>query len=369
MAVVVALGLACASVAGLDSPTSTPIYVYGVTTLLAIGLYGSASGIPREAMRDLHLLLVAVTLGVVLKALLIAGVMFLVMREPVALVLGITVAQIDPLSVAAMAGRSRLSPRAQALLRAWSAFDDPITALLILYVSAFALDWSGITGHVAGAPADADTVSYLLNLTANLGFAASALFLWAGARWLLRRGARGNTPHPATTALMLLFLAVLVTVAVLNYLMLGIALVGLFFRPLAPKVVDRVSSGALMLAGLALGMLLVHGIDPLLGVVLGLAAFGSQVLVGYALTYRLPHNDRGYLMLGQQNGITAIVLSLTLEPAFPGAVGIVAPAILTVNVLHIVSNNWWARRLETNPLPPVTPAPDWLPAPWRRARR
>ncbi|NRQ32498.1 hypothetical protein HII36_11705 [Nonomuraea sp. NN258] len=375
LAVVVALGLVFASLVGLDSPASTPIYLYGVTALLAIGLYSSASGIPREAMKDLRLLLVAVTLGVVLKALLITGVMLLVMREPVALVLGIAVAQIDPLSVAAMSGRSRLSPRALALLRAWSAFDDPITALLIVYVSAFTLDWSGVAGHVAGAPAVADVTSYLLNLTANLGFAAGTWLVWAAARWLLRRGGRGNTRRPATTALMLLLLAALVTVAVMNYLMLGIALVGLFFRPLAPEVVDRVSGGALTLAGFALGMLLTPGIDPLLGVVLGLATFGSQVFVGYALTRRLPSTDRGYLMLGQQNGITAIVLSLTLEPAFPGVVGIVAPAILVVNLLHIVSNGWWARRLEPGPPPPVVPsasvpsAPDRLPAPQRRARR
>ena len=80
-----------------------------------------------------------VTVGVVLKTALIAGVMYLAADTPTAMVLGVVVAQIDPLSVGAMIGRSQMSGRAKAVLLSWASFDDPITALLTIYLLVFAL--------------------------------------------------------------------------------------------------------------------------------------------------------------------------------------------------------------------------------------
>ncbi|NUR64455.1 MAG: hypothetical protein HOQ47_01735, partial [Streptomyces sp.] len=51
-----------------------------------------------------------------------------------------------------------------------------------------------------------------------------------------------------------------------------------------------------------------------------------------------PARDRVSLSLSQQNGITAIILALLLEPALPQAVAVIAPAILVVNLLHLGSN-------------------------------
>ena len=55
----------------------------------------------------------------------------------------------------------------------------------------------------------------------------------------------------------------------------------------------------------------------------------------------MPRGDRAHLALGQQNGLTAIVLALALQPYLPSAVGIIAMAVLTVNVLHLVTNGAW----------------------------
>jgi hypothetical protein len=60
------------------------------------------------------------------------------------------------------------------------------------------------------------------------------------------------------------------------------------------------------------------------------------------------------------------VLALALEPSLPGTVAVVVPAIVTINVLHLVSNGIIGRRpgwfgigrgapRETDP--PVTPGP------------
>lgn len=354
---IVLAGLMFVNATGIGDVTGSPLYLYTVTTLLAIGLYTSASGIPREAVRDLRTVLTAVTLGIFFKATLIAGVMYLVTLDPLALVLGIAVAQIDPLSVAAMAGSSRMSPRGKAVLLAWASFDDPVTALLLVYLSAFTLRLRGDSGQIIGAPAGADLTSYLLNFAANLAFAAGCLLVWLLVREAGRRWGRKGPPRRAGTVAAVVVLALLIAFAVYNFLMLGIALVGLFFRPRAERLISGATGVAFTLATFALGMLLIGGIDIGLGLVLGCAAFGSQIIAALAIARRLPRADRGYLALGQQNGITAIVLSLTLEPTFPGTVAIVAPAILTVNLIHLVTNEWWAHRLAAPvaTVPPLHP--------------
>ncbi|MEV5408144.1 hypothetical protein AB0K60_04770 [Thermopolyspora sp. NPDC052614] len=331
---VAAAGLAVAT--GVDSGdigASSP-YMWGVSVLLALGLYGSASGIPRSAVTDLRLVLAAVTVGVLLKTALIAGVMYLVSGDRAAVLLGVAVAQIDPLSVAAIRGRSRMSPRAKSLLLAWASFDDPVTALLTVYLMMFALD-----GDVApGGGID----SWALGLLMNLLFAAVAWVVWT----LVRRGRNRPATREPSPTVQIVAAAVLVGLmffAAWQFLMLGIALIGLFFRPGLDAWMEKAIDAAYFLATFALGMLLAGGVDLKLGVVLGAAAFAAQIVAALLIARRLPTRDRVHLALAQQNGITAVILALLLAPRLPYAVSVVAPAILTVNVLNIVSNAVWDR--------------------------
>ncbi|WP_219508378.1 hypothetical protein [Nonomuraea ceibae] len=81
---------------------------------------------------------------------------------------------------------------------------------------------------------------------------------------------------------------------------------------------------------------------------LGLAAFAAQMLAALVLTRGLAFADRVHLGLAQQNGITAVSLALAFERDFPGFVAIVAPAIVTVNLVHVAANRlsdaWQLRR-------------------------
>lgn len=92
-----------------------------------------------------------------------------------------------------------------------------------------------------------------------------------------------------------------------------------------------------------LGTFLVGGANVPAGILLGVTAFGVQVLVGYVIGGRMSRQDQLHLAFGQQNGITAIVLALALEPIFPQAVGIIAIAVLVVNVVNVVTNGTWDR--------------------------
>jgi hypothetical protein len=323
----VLVGWLIARVLQVSAVAYTSWYAQLAALLLAIGLFASTRSISLpEARAHLRLTLVAVTLGVVVKATLIATVMLLLFRRPEYLVLGIAVAQIDPLSVATQVGGKHISPAARNILYAWASFDDPVTVLVTVYLSAIAL------GGGSAVSVHHQVVVFLLGLGPNATVVAAAA-VWTLAR--RRAWARGAAGWPDG-----IFLALLLAGAAHFSLMLGVAVSGLFLRPPAISRLDRVTPFAYYTAAVMLGLVLVHGVSPAAGAVLGVSAFLAQVVVGRVIARRLASQDRRYLMLAQQNGITAIVLALILEVDFPGTVGVIAPAVLVINVLNTVTNTW-----------------------------
>jgi hypothetical protein len=197
-----------------------------------------------------------------------------------------------------------------------------VTVLLTAFTVPLVADGEGIGGSAGG-------------YAAQLGWSA-ALVAVAGGLWFLVRRWRGRLADVTGAVLV----AGMLVLAASYTLMLGIAVVGLFFRPeFLGRWVPHVTKAAYAVAAFLLGMLLVGGVGLGYGVVLGAAAFAAHAVVAAVLTRRLPRTDRVLLSLGQQNGVTAIVLALSLEPAFPRAPGIVAPAIVTVNLLHFLANS------------------------------
>ncbi|WP_344892025.1 hypothetical protein [Actinomadura meridiana] len=321
-----------------------------VTLLLAVGLYGSTRSIDLRLLRsDLRTVVLAVTVGVLLKAAITTGVMMLLFRDPAYLVLGVAVAQIDPLSVAALGESSRLSRRGRGLLLAWASFDDPVTTLLTIYAAALALplqpDGTSTRHDLGGG------TMFTVDLAGNLALAAAAILIY----WLARRFAP-RLELPAAFAV----LAAVFAVGVWQTWVLAVALVGLWVRPALrsrPEAVGRVMNGAVdmafLFAALMLGAVLTLGASPLPGLVLGVAAFAAHALVSLPLTRSQTGEDKLLLAVAQQNGITAIILALLLEPLFEGTVAVVAPAILVINLLYLASN-----RLHDRRRPPSALAPD-----------
>ncbi|WAL99489.1 hypothetical protein [Streptomyces sp. Je 1-369] len=358
MLAVLGLGWALSAVTGTGLLTDSAAYPVIVSLLLAVGLYGSTSGIDvAEARGDLRTLLLAVTVGVLAKAALIVPVLWLAVGEPAYLILAVAVAQIDPLSVAALRSRSRMSERGKTVLSVWSSFDDPVTVLLTAYLAPVAL--SALDGGADSSALPVTPDAYALTMLGNVALVVVSALAWYVLR--PRRGVAGGWHGLLRTAACLLVLACALAAATAYGLMLGVALVGLFYRPpvLAP-VLGRALATAYYLALVALGLLLVDGVEPGPGIALGAAAFVAQMIVGWLIARNLDRYDRVSLALGQQNGVTAVVLALSLQPAFPRTVAIVAPAVVTVNVLHFVTNELWNRRpppVSDEPTQPCSPAP------------
>jgi hypothetical protein len=318
----------------LDVRAGGGFYGWLTSALLAVGLYGSAAGIARpQARGDVYRIVVAITFGVVVKAAFIAGALYLAYRDrPEYLVLAVAMAQIDPLSVSAMLESRDMSRRAKSLLAAWASFDDPVTTVLVVVLGSMVLKG---TGSVASGTAD-----YAQTLLGNLLLLTAAALLWLVVR---RRGPAGPPVTGTRRAAQIAALVALLAVATWQFLMLGLALAALFFRPALGRWLGRATNTALFVATFLLGMLLARGAEFAVGAVLGLATFTAQILVGAVVSLGYSRPDRASLCLSQQNGITAIILALLLEPRLSQAVAIVAPAILVVNVLHLASNGLLGR--------------------------
>ncbi|KUO20220.1 hypothetical protein [Streptomyces dysideae] len=318
----------------LDVRAGGGFYGWLTSALLAVGLYGSAAGIARPHARgDVYRIVVAITFGVVVKAAFIAGALYLAYRDrPEYLVLAVAMAQIDPLSVSAMLESRDMSRRAKSLLAAWASFDDPVTTVLVVVLGSMVLKG---TGSVASGTAD-----YAQTLLGNLLLLTAAALVWL----VIRRRAPAGPPVSGTRrAVQIAALVALLAVATWQFLMLGLALAALFFRPALGRWLGRATNTALFVATFLLGMLLARGAEFAVGAVLGLATFTAQILVGAVVSLGYSRPDRASLCLSQQNGITAIILALLLEPRLSQAVAIVAPAILVVNVLHLASNGLLGR--------------------------
>jgi len=313
-------GFGLASVIDISDLPTQPFYEPFTYTLLAIGLYGSVYGIQLKELKNHNRIVIrAVTIGVLLKTLIIGGILYLVTRQPAAFLLALTVAQIDPLAVANLltGDSSHLSDRARTILSAWSSFDDPMTVLLSIYALYFFVP-HGASENFLGILSP-----FFLSLGQNLLFAA--LTFWLSCQF------KGNNTF------LTLLLAVCFVIAVTFKWMLGIALIGLFLRPHIKRLPDLISA-AFYIAILLLGFLLVNGINWFAGLILALAAMLAQVTVGFLLTRGLPRVERFYLAFAQQNGITAMILALLFETELSETVSIVAPAILFINLGYYIIN-------------------------------
>lgn len=341
-------GLAVAAIFNFHGVQDEQWYLLTVAVLLAAGLYSSTYGISlQDARVHARLILKAITIGVVLKAFIVGTVLSLVLGDPFGYVLGIIVAQIDPLATAALMKPGRMSPHAQSILRAWSSFDDPMTVIMSLYVPVAIAFFAGTEWQpIHGTMQQIGLSGYIVETGINLLFAGGIFALWQ----LMKRHSKAtNYVVVALVAIGMYGLLVgALSVAVYYFWMLGIAVLGLFMRPPIDKAIDHALHWALSLAAILLGILLINGANIWTGIALGIAAYVAQILVGFLLTGKLPFRDRWHIAFAQQNGITAIILALLFESYHPGTVAIVGPAIIVINTIHFFANHVLDIYLEKN---------------------
>lgn len=342
------LGFATAAFFGWQNLEHSPLYMLVASGLLCIGLYFAVCGIDKtEAKEHWRVIVIAVTAGVLLKYCIIAASMFGITHDWRYIVFAMAVTQIDPLSVAALSDGERLKPHTQTVLNAWAATDDPMTSVLtpIALLAGSHLSHGQFNGQ-----------SDWLGLMTDLLPFALALIVVGFAAWKQRFGLaaplsmRKVHDHEITKNTMA---ALAVIIGAPTRLFSFPAFVGWGYRPAwttNEKLVGRILTTTLGAATFLLGILLAdsHGFGG--GPLLGAVTFGSQAVATWCVlglaekfggqTSAFSRRDKLQLALGQQNGITAILLALMLEPNAPDAVATIGSAIVTINVLHFVCN--WA---------------------------
>lgn len=332
-------------------------YMLVASALLCFGLYMAVYGIDKlEAKRHWRTVLIAVTFGVLCKYFVIFLSAYALTNNWRYAVIGMAVAQIDPLSVASLQDDPRMNARTKTILNMWASFDDPMTAL----ATPFLLGIVANTVH-----ADLSQGGWLDTLKGILPFVLALLlvgFIALRRRMHDSRGTRGwihrlEDDEKAKNAT----LSGVGLVSVPGRLYSVAAMAGWIIRPKwlgEGRRAELLTNTALYSATFLLGILLSGGVDITGGITLGFATYASQVLVAWLVmwlgtkasstesdaTNRLSRRDTWHLALAQQNGITAIVLALNLEPVIPGSVAAISMAIVIVNVLNFVCN-WTYDRL------------------------
>lgn len=324
--VVLLAGMLAGKVASFFIDTSSlphyKLYTNFIYGLLAIGLYGSVFTINIKELRDnKKIVICAITVGVALKSIIIGSILYIFTKNSIAFLLGIAVAQIDPLSVASLlrSKKSNLSERAKTILAAWSSFDDPMSVIMMIYI----LNRFLLFNHDV-------SLSWLLfiDFASNISFATIVFFILKSIN--------------SNFTFQYILLAVCFIISICNQLMLGIAIIGLFLRP-PDKRLSLIVEIAQYLSIFLLGMILINGVSLSDGLIVAIAAVSAQIIVGFILTVDLPLQDRINLSIAQQNGITAIILSLLMESYFDGSVAIIAPAILFINIINYLLNSNYSR--------------------------
>lgn len=292
--------------------------------LLVIGLYASVYEIDTHILnKHKQLLLSALTLGVLFKAIFIGTILFLITQSSFAFLLGIVVAQIDPLSVSHLlqSKDKSFSKVGRTILRVWSSFDDPMTILLSLFfVGPFVL------GTFFSNP-----FSYLTALGENLFF---ALLVFVFTRYLFQKKAEK------------VILGVCVIVCIVFNLTLGIALIALFLRPKLGNELSYTVKIAFYIGVLLLGLTLELTIGGIFfGILLGILGYISQIFATLLIARKLSARDKIHLALAQYNGITSIGLGIFFSAYFPSITSIIAVAVITINSCYYFMNNFLGKKL------------------------
>jgi len=302
---------------------ASPYFSTFTYILLGLGLYGAVYGIDLQSLKILKKqVFLVVTVGVLIKILFIGSILFFITGNIFSYLLACIVAQIDPLSIAKLTEKTTLSPKAQTMLKAWASFDDPMTVLIAFY---FILPFL--------ISSQSSFLEYLLNVGYNIAFAAFA--------FVLNKYLTKLTKNRFTLLLLLAFLAIGITFK----LMFGLALVALILRPQITlfdlkfdDIVNKIVTSSYYISVVILGILVSSGVYLQLGIILGILAFVSQILVTNGLLFNFSKGDKIKLSFAQYNGITSIILASFLQQYFTQTVGIVAVALVAISVLYFGVN-------------------------------
>jgi NhaP-type Na+/H+ or K+/H+ antiporter len=284
---------------------------------LAIGIYASVYGIDKEKLlQHIEIIFSVVTIGVIIKISIIGGLLFLITGHQLSFLIATIIAQIDPLSVASLQHKNKLSTDGKTILQSWASFDDPMTIIISLWLAMFLL--VDVNSNMNDIVQHAAAIFY-----ENIGLAIVSFII---CRLL-------NYKYTY-----LVIFVVSIIISIIFELFLGLAIIALFVRPSIDDFIDKTVLIALLSVSFVTGILIASGVNIYLGILLGVLTVISQIIVSYMFTSKLTKEDKTRLSFAHQSGITAISLALYFSRSDDEIIGIISIAIIFINIFYLLSN-------------------------------
>jgi len=287
---------------------------------LATALFANVQSIDRGFLQKYKSQsIIIVSVGLVFKALLLGGILYIITGDIRFFLIGALISQIDPgLTNWANKIMGQKDDTAKLSL-VESTFDDPISTLLTIYIA---------LPLVLGKSLDFNL--YFIMLIVNFIFVAVFLFE--------KRRAKIESSFLSSSAI--------VAGGLLN-IFLGVALSGLLFKmksELFDEPVRLVTYASYIIVGFFIPL---AGLNIALGLLLALVLIFIVRPLEVLLFFRnLNFKDKVRLSLSEQKGITTVLLLLLIQPQI-NVVGIVIPAMIAINVWFVISHYILGRYLQT----------------------
>lgn len=293
---------------------------------VALGLYLNVSDIDIPELQKNKLTIAAVLfLGVPVKIFL-PGLVLLdllpSLGKTAALLCATVIAQIDPILSAKNIAHDRFSTKSGTILRCWSSFDDPITVLFAFYIFIPVL----FRGES----------SYLSQFLTDISFEGMACIIMIAVFHY-----RTQLPIFAQESVnKILVIAVCIASGLAGRFLLP-ASMGLISRPFSTRVKEQLLNWIFGFSAFVIGALAVDiPLNWTAGIVLGgMTFFIAQPLIAW-LFIRDTWENLFRVMLGHQNGVTAILLTIALELQIgqEKLLSITLPAIVAIAFFYAITN-------------------------------
>lgn len=304
-----------------------PVLMY---TAVAVGLYLNVSDIEmEELLRNKGVIAAVLLIGVPAKIFLPGLALLLLvpsLGKATVFLCATVIAQIDPILSAKSIAHDRFSQKSGTILRCWSSFDDPITVLFAFYIflPLFFQDQSFLIGR------------YFIQLLGELIVCAVLAFCLNVFLNSQSRLAGLKERHIKRFVV----ISTCIASGVLGRFLLPASL-GLLVDPFSAQAKQRVLNWIFVFTSFVIGALAVDvRISWFPGIVLGAATFFlAQPLVSL-LFIRDSRDNLWRVMLGHQNGMTAILLTVAIELQIGNLqlLSITLPAIIAIALFYPSAN-------------------------------
>ncbi|NET56262.1 MAG: hypothetical protein F6K47_08850 [Symploca sp. SIO2E6] len=296
-------------------------------TAVAVGLYINVISIDTQTFKKnfktiTSIILVGVPLKIFLPGTIIAWL--LPGNAQIAYLCATVIAQIDPIAAARFLEGSKLSKKSETILRVWSSFDDPVTVLFAFYIFL----------PIALATNQFNFGQYFFYILRDIIVCVLTYFLYK--KFLKSQRAKK-------------FFDIAIVVIIIGYSSLSgsfllPAAIGLFIRPLTGGKIIKVTldiifyMSAVVIASLATNLT----INWFSGLILAFSTFFLAQIIVTLLFIRDSNENKIRIMFGHQNGMTAALLTVTLEMSgleSNNLFSITLPAIVLVTIFYFTSNS------------------------------